>query len=171
MSIQEPASVLPNSVVIALAETGGGLERWLRLRMLLDRAVGFGPDELAGLTRELDKSLPDAARHAAALAGFFEANAEAIDRAIGNYANGPEFNKLSERKQRWLTRIGPDYAAYGAAQARAFASSTSTTLSNSFCDGLDAYIQEQFVACITGDSFACAAGIEAEKMLDQYGCS
>jgi hypothetical protein len=45
---------------------------------LPDRAVGFGPDELAGLTRELDKSLPDAAAHAAALAGFFEANAEVL---------------------------------------------------------------------------------------------
>jgi len=171
MSIQDPSSHLPSSVVTALAQTGAGLERWIRLRILKDRADSFSPEELAGLTRELDNALPDAVTHASALAAFFDANAEAIDGAITAYLRSQEFNYLSERKQSWLKAIGPNYAARGAEKAKAFASSTSTTLSDPFCDGLDAYIEEQFVACIGGDLFACAAGMEAEKMLDQYGCS
>lgn len=182
-----PAADLP----VQLAKAGDGLRRWVRLRMLWDRLArgAAGQEaELAELGRLLDGALPEAARHADALAAVFETHAAAINRHLGSRSDKAG---LSEAARRRLAALGPDFAASGATLARAFVAASAAEqqfvqaqsaalarrqpvsdvrAGDPFCAALSLYIMEEDVNCISGDAFACAVGDRLTELGIEFGC-
>ena len=176
------STVIPARAIVELAATRDGLAHWVRLRALQEALhAGDAPDAgepMEELDRLLAAAWPDAARHLARLAAFYETHAEAVNASVRE-----ALARSDDRRKERLRAAGDDFATAAAARARALADGHATdqgpgepgttppaeSPESDFCGSLSTWQEEADVMCIiSGDPADCAYAALVASLSDQY---
>jgi hypothetical protein len=153
MSSVAPSTDLPPFAQVELAEMTDGLGRWIRLRLLRERAESaFGSGELSALDDALAAALPAAQKHADHLAAFYEKNGDAINALIAGTMDADSARLTGSAPQKAIAKLGDDPAAALAARAADF-----STHSDPRCNAILNKMLECYCACMGGVESACGS--------------